>query len=870
MKTIHTLFLTLAVSASLLGSPASQAGSWEDYTLLAMHQREMAFFGIDADVRRMLNDSNFEDDLRKWWLAVNPLYIEDAVRGQYDDENIPEAAENRAFAQRSNLQRTANDQYNLRLAFAQHMNAAIPSEKAQIYLAYFLRTGQKDKARSLLRIYAQEFALWAREILQDPRYPSLGAPAAATQALQRAAALLDGDISRYKQCQTQSALGAKGECLAWNAQNAALKGFADCSASYTGISSVSNLAACLKGQIAFTSGWKDLAEAARWPGPAHAAAGIGFLGGNDVTYLTRNRQDSDYVEHFESLYAGTKDPVAQVPGAQTVDQIVALINSGRLPFTGTLFPRAENHPTFALNDSIGAHQAIFPQMVQAIRTAKHTVFMDMFFIGGTVGVVLGQELIAAADRGVKVYLLHDPYNPFNYGPEIRPVFNWLMAYSRQNPTKMVAAGSYVFAHRTGLPAYFDALIPDHVVESLMRRGTQVFSFLPPLFPKAKSDHSKVMVIDGAGAWTDSVPVAFVGSKNWTDSSGAMTFDEVAKVTGPAAVATQDSYYWDFWYALKAGGHGREPMDPAAIETALAAFDPLARKWDASKNRVVPTRAELAFVSAIEPNLSVRIGQNNIDGSETSALDQNIAAIRMAKKQIVVNDQFLYDRRVVEELLDKARTSPEVMIYVMLEPISKSSGVTAEPLGGFPNTLYADLLMYKELEVNDAGQIARRVAWPNIRFKWKHVPHSDEFHMEYHMKTITVDGFNAQGARVASGPALLISGSANKDHMTMHGAFRETQLEIWDGRGCAGTGPAARCGAVAEADRIFWARWNNQLDLEAGGGSKDADAFRFQVPPELQQVFTKVLRRDMTPAEFLLFARSLIHGAYELEEDQAVE
>ena len=233
---------------------------------------------------------------------------------------------------------------------------------------------------------------------------------------------------------------------------------------------------------------------------------------------------------------------------------------------------------------------------------------------------------------------------------------------------------------------------------------------------------------------------------------------------------------------------------------------------------------------------------------------------------MINDQFLYDRRIVEELLDKARTSPQVMIYIMLEPLSKSSGLQSELLGGFPNTLYMDQLKYQTMDLDAAGNPQPGRAWPNIQVKWKHVPHSDEFHMEYHMKTITVDGFGANGRRVTDGPAILISGSANKDHMTMHGAFRESQVEIFDNRDCSG----ARCGAVAEADRIFWKRWNNRAGRDEGAGSEEASPFRFQVPPQVQGVARHALNRDMTPAEFLLFMRSLVHTAYDLERSTTVE
>ncbi|HTL12237.1 MAG TPA: phospholipase D-like domain-containing protein, partial [Bdellovibrionota bacterium] len=679
------------------------------------------------------------------------------------------------------------------------------------------------------------------------------------------------DATKYKQCQAQSSVTAKGDCLVWQSTHPIVKQFADCVDRWNGVESVPALAQCLKGTVYFTAGGQDLVRALRWMGPAHAVSRTGFMKGNAVQYFTRNRQDQQIRSHFEDLYRGDSDPVAQDSSEQSVDQIFGILSSGKLPFEGPKFASTDENPVFQYNNSFGAQEGIFPEILRAIRGAKHTIFVDVFFIGGTMGADLAKELIKKADSGVKVFFLHDPWNGFGHNPEMDPVFHLLLAYSKQHPDRMTAAGSYLFAHRTGLPRYFDALLPDKLVNAIASHIKDLSPTALPLFPKAKSDHSKVMVIDGAGLWADAAPTAYVGSKNWTDSSGGMTFDEVAKVTGPAAVAVQDSYYWDFWYALTFGGVGRQPMNNGQIEAALSDFDPLARRWDAARGRSVPTRSALTNVAAQAQNTTVRLGENNVDGSVMGCLDQDVLAIRAAKKQIIINDQYLYDRRLVEELLEKARNSPDVRIYIMLEPVSEDSNATASPLGGFPNTLYADLLTYKELEVNRQGVVTKKVAWPNIQFRWKKIPKSDEFHIEYHMKTISVDGFDASGNRVAgAGPAVIISGSANKDHMTMHGAFREMQLEVWDNRGCTGSGIQAQCGAVAEADKVFWWRWNNQAGADEGEGSLAADPFKFQVTPQLQQVLHKLMGRDLTPPEFLMWARSLIHGAYELETNAAVE
>src|SRR3989338_9007827 len=90
-KSAWALILLLA-----LPSGRAQAATLEEYTLERLVNRELSFFGIDADVKRLLDDTTFEEDVRKWWTVVNPAYVEDALKGGYEEDEIADREIGRA------------------------------------------------------------------------------------------------------------------------------------------------------------------------------------------------------------------------------------------------------------------------------------------------------------------------------------------------------------------------------------------------------------------------------------------------------------------------------------------------------------------------------------------------------------------------------------------------------------------------------------------------------------------------------------------------------------------------------------------------------------------------------------------------------
>ncbi len=557
--------------------------------------------------------------------------------------------------------------------------------------------------------------------------------------------------------------------------------------------------------------------------PGHAISETGWVGGNQIQYLTTNDTSEKAVRALEPLatLVAKHYPLA---GAGSVAAMREVVAAGKQPFTEAEgFPTMDNHPTWS------QPSGIFREIRTGVESAKSTIFIDIFFLGGSMGAALAKHIVTLAEKkNLKVVILRDNINHFGHEPEMRPIYNYLQAYSELHPERMAVAGAHIQEHRSGLPKLLWNVVTDDLIAHL---GLQKHL---ALYGRAQSDHSKVFVIDGKTA----NPVAFVGSKNLTDSSGGACYDEVVKVIGPGAAVVQDDYYEDMkvafaheytsaqlkqmgranWKPLPqtgmlekltnamkdlsesfdtAKGHANlaDPETAAAIATLLKPFDLLDR--DANGHASPTARVMVSDVGSS----ALRTGFNSWDSTRTNIVDENVQAILSAKKRILMKDQFLFDRNLVLALIEAKVRNPKLDVRVILEPLH-----AATP-HGMPNLLYYDLLKQAEIPV-----------------KVKKIVASEVIAQEYHMKTISVDGIN------------VISGSANKDQTTMYGSFREEQIDVMD------------AAAAKEHDRVFEAHWSNPAETEEVFSQLD-----FPVPGGLKGVDGKPL----TPVEFIALVRNLL-------------
>ncbi len=517
------------------------------------------------------------------------------------------------------------------------------------------------------------------------------------------------------------------------------------------------------------------------------------------------------------------------------------------------------HPSF---QQVNGQDGIFAAMIQSIRDAEESVFIDLFWMGGSIGMNLAKELMKKTieNPNFTVVIVTDNENKFQYGVQLDLIYRYMKAYSEKfvsngdpnnpQPINFYIVPANIGKKRTALPEFVDLLVTDNVVNQLHGNVTIKSQLEKDGFHLlAKSDHTKAMIMDGKNP---EKAVAYVGSKNWTDGSGGANYDQMAEIQGPAAALVLDTFYYDALEAfelesdLRLGGkvvynHWKAKFPNLsrrqAIEHLLAPIDVL----DRFKGR----HYDVPYVSKGDD--VVAPSQNNIYGTEMSPIEQNIQVILSAKHQILVDDQFLYDPKVVEALIT-AKKRHGVDVYVILESLTPYEKDASKVGAHIPNNLFIPEMVANGIEV-----------------KWQTPPESlvdailedsskhpgQQISATFHVKALSVDGVlqpnleecrNGTERTPKDSAPVMITGSANKDIMTMSGGFRESQVAIYGEE------------AVTQHDCLFWARWENP------SFSQSTDGLDFDLPTQAEAMGIT----DKTV--FLNILRQIVFSTYNFTKD----
>ena len=506
----------------------------------------------------------------------------------------------------------------------------------------------------------------------------------------------------------------------------------------------------------------------------HAASETGWIAGSRVRYVTTARTDvpfgqtlHDSSDLLEKNYPFTEGGRGSLPVMYDVIRrkgYQAVFNEAGFKLIGS---NNQQRRDMVWSQPHG----VYHEILKLIDSAEETIFIDVFALGGVMGVSLAKHLLRRLhiNKKLKIFILRDTVNHFGAIDELLPVFNYLLAWSYLFPQRLIVSSAWIHGHPSGLPAFVKHVISDNLVQA---SGVQN---MLDLALEAVSDHSKLMVVDAKSLR----PRAIVSSKNWSDRTGAYFYDDAVVVEGAAAAVLQDDFYHDMRLSLKhvmaqqfkagaiAGqesyidrlynGTQRDATLDEKISAILQDFDLLVR--DA---KFVPQQKKrLSWLALKNAGTLIRTGFNSVDSSTTNIIDQNIQAILHAKKNIYINEQFCFDIKIVTALLNVKSKRPQLDIKIILE-----HALETEP-DGIPNIFYLDLLINRGIEV-----------------RWKKTQWIGNIPQKNHSKTLSVDG------------KFVIVGSANKDGMTMFGSFRDQQLDIFD------------VNTTATHDEVFLRWWHN--------------------------------------------------------------
>lgn len=596
-------------------------------------------------------------------------------------------------------------------------------------------------------------------------------------------------------------------------------------------------------------------------GAPHPINYQGFIADNSIQLWNKIPTSEDAIsslgEQLGLIHTATNQKLSLKYSEMSVEDFKKLMDNESTAIDD-LFTRNEGFLQRESHLSLGpvtlAQPGIYQHILEAIDQAKETAFVDIFWMGGSIGVQLAKALMkkTLANPQFKVYIITDTVNRFNYGTQLDTVYRYIRAFSEKFPQRsFYIVPASLDLKRTALPEFVDLLFTNSTV-NLSQKNVA----LDPLFADhrfnliGKSDHSKVVVIDGKNPNDGK---AFVGSKNWTDASGGIATDEVAEIQGPAVAAILNHYYYDviegFLLESRKGNYildhfaAQFPQEKSkskyqAIQYLIAGIDVL--------NRYESDNIFVKQIPYVEKGSdTIALGQNNIYGTETSAVDQNIHAILQAKEQIIIDDQFLYDP-FIASALKTAITKHNVKVYLMLESLT-AVGDDSKLMAHVPNNLFLPELIalgakakWKEVPKDMANTILA------TKEKYGHL-----LAPEFHLKSITVDGVreNEYALCQQDQPSLrhhdtvpaLITGSANKDVMTMTGGFREYQVLLYSES------------AVLRHDCIFWSRWQSAHETIA------TDGLDFELPPEAKNI-------DVGQEDFLNILRMVFFSTYNFTKD----
>lgn len=436
---------------------------------------------------------------------------------------------------------------------------------------------------------------------------------------------------------------------------------------------------------------------------------------------------------------------------------------------GKVFQNFDQPLAFNQNNPI-LETAMARTIKDMIQGAQHNIVMDIFLLGGTWGADILYDLGAAADRGVEVVLIHDNVSKFSVGNEMDPLWQAVLQFSLKHP-KFVALDANIHTPQR--------------VSSLPLGWKDITAVLGGLFDltvaaEGKSDHSKVLIIDGLyqkspDEYLNLKPHALVMSRNLVDSAGSFYHDEGVIIRGPAAVVTLLHYQSDLFWAREQAREAKRlnAEDEKLLESVHGRMETL---------RKTPTLIKgQGWVSVQPTQVSANDEVRNLDSSI-------IPRIMAAERSIDLYGRIAYNWPLAMALNEAMARGVKVRVILDQQTTMIAHGNAALPY------MLAEANSGSETKVIP-GENGKVMKEEDLPIKW-FLPlrpgqafgsrNRTDLAQEIHAKTIIIDG------------RLALFGSANMDALSWAGGFREYSVWVDD--------PAL----ASESARMFDRLWNHPL------------------------------------------------------------
>ena len=166
----------------------------------------------------------------------------------------------------------------------------------------------------------------------------------------------------------------------------------------------------------------------------HAMSETGWITGNRTRYLTTTRTDNVLGEQLNNTSNLVADnyPFAEGERGSLAKMYRALRSKGFIDgaFTEGGFKRIVSDDPQQRDPVWNQDRGVYHQVRRLIDSANETIFIDMFALGGVIGVSLAKHLLSRLqeNKNLKVFILRDTVNHFGGIAEQMPVYNFLLAY----------------------------------------------------------------------------------------------------------------------------------------------------------------------------------------------------------------------------------------------------------------------------------------------------------------------------------------------------------------------------------------------------------------------------------------------------------